>query len=237
MDGLWVKKAGAKTPLDFQPVLDEIEKRTGLPIVLDGVFKWVAFLPSRANENVPVPNRYFGTFQDGSIKMRGIEARRRDTPLWISRTQTELIIFLSCANSLAELKTRIPDLLKLLNAALSNLERGLVPLEELIVTVRLSRELENYHSPSPAARAARQLLEEGKVLHPGQKTRLVYTLGEPGVWAWDRAEALEARRVNVKMYRELMLRAAETVFNPLGVSNQNLRGMVVRSYQLPLFKR
>jgi DNA polymerase II len=175
--------------------------------------------------------------QDDSIKMKGIEARRRDTPLWISRTQTELIIFLSQTNSLAELKARVPDLLKLLNNALLNLERGLVPVEELIVTVRLNRELENYHSPSPAARAARQLIEEGKVLHPGQKTRLIYTLGEPGVWAWDRAQTLNARHVNIKVYRELMLRAAETVFNPLGVSSSELRGMVCGGYQLPLFKR
>jgi DNA polymerase-2 len=71
VDGIWIKKEGANQPADFQPVLDEIEKRTGLPIVLDGIFKWVVFLPSRARSDVPVPNRYFGVFQDGSIKNEG----------------------------------------------------------------------------------------------------------------------------------------------------------------------
>ena len=235
VDGLWMKKEGATRPEDFQPVLDEIERRTGLPIVLDGIFKWVVFLPARARGDVPVPNRYFGVFQDGSIKMRGIEARRRDTPQWISKTQIGLIRSMSRAGSLAELKLKLPELLALLKKALSDLERGLVPPEDLIITLRLSRELEKYHTLSPAARAAKQLLAEDKVLRPGQRVRLIYTLGEPDVWAWDRSETLDPAWVNIKMYRELMLRAGETIFNPLGVSNAELRQLANGCYQLPLF--
>jgi DNA polymerase-2 len=167
--------------------------------------------------------------------MRGIEARRRDTPLWISKTQVELIKTMSKANTVLELKNKTPDLLKQLKKALADLENGRVPLEELIVTLRLSRELEKYHTLSPAARAAKQLLEEDKVLRPGQRVRLIYTLGQPDVWACDRSETLNPTRVDVKMYRELMLRAGETIFNPLGVSNADLRQMVNGCYQLPLF--
>jgi DNA polymerase-2 len=79
VDGLWVKKQGYRDVHAFQPLLDEIITRTGLPIALDGIYRWVAFLPSRMDERVPVPNRYFGVFQDGSLKMRGIEVRRHDT--------------------------------------------------------------------------------------------------------------------------------------------------------------
>ena len=28
---------------------------------------------------MPVPNRYFGVFEDGTLKVRGIEERRHDT--------------------------------------------------------------------------------------------------------------------------------------------------------------
>jgi len=38
---------------------------------MDGVYRWVVFLPSRVNERVPVANRYFGVFQSGEIKVRG----------------------------------------------------------------------------------------------------------------------------------------------------------------------
>ncbi len=91
VDGLWVKKPGAKTVDDFQTLLDEISRRTHLPIALDGVYRWVAFLPSRVNKRVPVANRYFGVFQDGSLKVRGIEARRGDTPAFIVETQMQML--------------------------------------------------------------------------------------------------------------------------------------------------
>jgi DNA polymerase-2 len=48
VDGLWVKKPGANTVADFQPVLEAISERTGLPISLDGIYRWVAFLPASA---------------------------------------------------------------------------------------------------------------------------------------------------------------------------------------------
>jgi DNA polymerase-2 len=78
VDGLWVKQDGFQKPEDFEPWLAEISVRTQLTIALDGVFRWVAFLPSRVNHHLPVPNRYFGVFQSGEIKTRGIDSRRRN---------------------------------------------------------------------------------------------------------------------------------------------------------------
>ena len=75
--GLWVQQPGKNRPEHFDSLLSEIASRTGLSIALDGVYRWVAFLPSRGNHRVPVPNRYFGVFQDGTLKVRGLEARRR----------------------------------------------------------------------------------------------------------------------------------------------------------------
>ena len=40
---------------------------------------------------VPVLNRYFGTYRDGQVKVRGIEARRHDTPTLFSRCQLEIL--------------------------------------------------------------------------------------------------------------------------------------------------
>lgn len=97
VDGLWVRREGCKTPKDFESLLAEVTDRTGLPISLDGIYRWIVFLPSRLNERVPVPNRYFGVFQDGSIKVRGIEARRRDTPPFIAETQMGLLEILARA--------------------------------------------------------------------------------------------------------------------------------------------
>ena len=91
VDGLWVQKEGCESPADFNDLLEEISARTDLPIALDGVYRWVAFLPSRVDARVPVPNRYFGVFQDGSLKVRGIDVRRHDTPVFIGDTQMAIL--------------------------------------------------------------------------------------------------------------------------------------------------
>lgn len=65
---------------DYVRLKDAIERATGFDISYESKYKWLVFLPSRASASVPVPNRYFGLFDDGSIKVRGIEVRRHDTP-------------------------------------------------------------------------------------------------------------------------------------------------------------
>ena len=148
VDGLWVRKPGLKTVQDFQPILDEVALKTGLPIALDGIFRWVAFLPSRRDVRIPVPNRYFGVFQDGTIKIRGIEARRGDTPACISGMQMEMLKLMAKAGSAEELPGLLPQIRTLLLKRLSLIQRRTLPLEEYLVTLKLSRTLEEYKAPN-----------------------------------------------------------------------------------------
>jgi hypothetical protein len=48
VDGIWINKEGCKTVKDFDALLLSIHERTGLPLALDGIFRWIAFLPSKA---------------------------------------------------------------------------------------------------------------------------------------------------------------------------------------------
>jgi DNA polymerase-2 len=218
VDGMWIKKAGCRTAADFQPLLEEILARTGLPIGLDGVYRWVAFLPSRVDPRIPVANRYFGVFQSGEIKARGIELRRRDTPAFIRAAQQEMLRILAQAPDADHLAERLPELQALLRHRLAELRAGRVPTEELIVRQTLSRELSRYRSPSPAARAAGALASAGKPLRPGQSVRLLYTHGSPGVQAWDSPSACDPRTLNLPYYASLLQRAAGTIFQALAES-------------------
>jgi DNA polymerase-2 len=222
VDGLWVQKPGLSKTSDFQPLLEAIAADTHLHIALEGVYRWIVFLPSRLDERVPVPNRYFGVFQDGSLKMRGIEARRRDTPPWITGIQLEILDRLAQAPRASALPDCLPGILSLLRQQLSDLRRGRVALEQLLVSQGLSRELEEYRTPSPAARAAAQLKAVGKHVRPGQRMRFLYTLGEPGVHAWDLPTNPDPRAVDVKRYRTLLLRAVASVLQPLGIEEEKL---------------
>ena len=215
VDGLWVHKEGCKTPADFEALLADITERTGLPISLDGVYRWVVFLGSRVDERVPVANRYFGVFQDGSIKVRGIEARRRDTAPFIAETQMAIMEILAKAEDAEHLKDVYPKALAFVRREMEALRTGRVPVEKLLVSQKLSRKLDEYSSPSPAARAVWQLEATGKTVRPGQRVRFLYTRGRPGVRAWDVPEQPDPRCVDVKRYLTLLKRAVETVLAPI----------------------
>jgi DNA polymerase-2 len=227
VDGLWVRREGLRQPADFQALLDEIVQRTGLPIGLEGVYRWVAFLPSRQDERVPVANRYFGVFQDGSLKVRGIETRRRDTPPFIVATMEHMLSCLSQAESAGQLPDCLPQIFALLRRRLAELRRGRIPPPDLLVSQKLSRTLPDYNSPSPAARAASQLESLGKIMKPGQVVRFIYTLGEPGVHAWDMPELPDPAEVDVRRYTTLLIRAAATLLQPLGVDEAALRARLL----------
>ncbi len=231
VDGLWVKQEGYTQPADFSPLLDEIVTRTGLAISLDGVYRWVAFLPSRVNERVPVPNRYFGVFQDGSLKVRGLEARRRDSAPWVARMQMELLEYLAQAESVDQLPDYIPSALAILRQHLADLRKGRVPLTDLLVALRLTREPQEYTVKTAGARAGQQLLTIGKTIRPGQRVRLLYMHGGE-VHAWDMPQVVDPRRVDRARYYELAVRAASSVFHPMGIPEADLRAWLKGGIQL-----
>lgn len=212
IDCLFVQKPGCQNAADFAPLLAAIEGQTGIPIALEGVYRWVAFLPSKRDKRIPVPNRYFGVFQDGEIKYRGIELRRHDTPPWVAKTQLAVLQCLAQAKTLALVQAYIPQAHEIVEQAKRALRAGRVPVEDLLITQRLSREVEAYKSPSPAARAARQWMDAGKSVAPGQVMKFVYTRGAPGVWAYG-CGALNTRPVDVGRYVQLVERAAGTVLD------------------------
>jgi len=215
VDGMWVQRANCRTVQDFQPLLDEIKARTSLPIALDGIYKWVAFLPSRQNKKIAVPNRYFGVFQNGEIKTRGIDTRRHDTPAFVREMQMQILEILAKAPHADGLKNCLPEIRMLIHASQTALRLGRIPLEKLIIHQTVSRTLEEFRSPSPVSTALGELAGSGKSLRPGQSIRFVYTRGIPRARAWDASLKIDPRTVNVTRYRRLFGRAIETVLEPL----------------------
>jgi DNA polymerase elongation subunit (family B) len=133
-----------------------------------------------------------------------------------------MLEILAQAPDAAALPVSLAEVNRLLRRALSELRLGKVPLADLLVSQKLSRELEKYRSPSPAARAAMQLAAVGKHMRPGQRVRFIHTLGEPGVHAWDLPTPPDPRSVDVKRYQTLLLRAAGSLLQPFGIQEQAL---------------
>jgi DNA polymerase II len=221
VDSLFVQQEGYRENEDFTPLLDAITAQTGIPILLEGVYRWLVFPPSRRDSRVPVPNRYFGAFTNGEIKARGIAVRRQDTCAFVAETQWSVLEILGQVDNPTE---KYDEAMQYVREQVKTLKQGKIQPEKLVVMHKLTRELEAYRMPSPAARAARQLVESSKEVKPGQMMRFVYTRGKPGVWALDGDKEFEIRRVDVGRYIQLLERDTSILFQ------ENKRELVSKTW-------
>jgi len=220
VDGLWIEKPGAHLRPDYDALLEDIHQRTGLHIGLEGVYRWVAFLPSRVEPRISVANRYFGAFDDGSVKVRGIEARRHDTPRFIRETQLGMLDILAEGRDVAGFRQTVPDAIRYVRRRLHSLRTGQVALNDLVVTHRLAREPSEFVVRTAAARVAQQLTQAGVRLSPGESLRFVYVPGPEKARAWELVEG--SPPYDPQAYIELLLRAVESLLLPVGVDRRML---------------
>jgi DNA polymerase-2 len=81
---------------------EEITRECEVEMSLEGIYRWIVFLPSKEKESRPVPARYYGVFTDGRMKVRGLACRRSDTPEFVRELQLEMLAVLAKARTLAE---------------------------------------------------------------------------------------------------------------------------------------
>ncbi len=211
-DALWIYKKGS-TDAEHQALVEEIGRDTGVRIDIEGLYRWLAFPPSRQYAGNPVANRYFGAFEDGKIKMRGIEARRHDTIRWIREAQAEMLEILARAQNAAEYRARMGEVFALAREKLAELQRGAVPPRMLAILHRISQPPEEYRANLPVALAARELAASGVHLAPGESVEFVLTLGG-GARPYDIWRETDC--VDTARYRELFLRMLESLAVPAG---------------------
>jgi DNA polymerase elongation subunit (family B) len=210
---------------DYVELCQEIESVTGYQISFEGQYKWIAFLSSRMYDDVPVMNRYFGAFEDGEVKVRGIESRRRDTPKIVSKCQDEMLAILGEASNAEDVLVRIPRALDVLKRYRDRLRSQHVPLENLIITRGLSKNPDEYKVDIVQALAAQQLVEEGLRLSAGQKIRYVLTDYKGGGF---RRRAVAAQlagsstKYDVEKYLDLLVRGAASILTPFGFDEEKI---------------
>jgi DNA polymerase-2 len=172
VDSLWLQRPGA-TKADYAELKEPIEQATGYDISFEGVYKWLAFVSSKVDKISPVPNRYFGVFEDGELKDRGIETRRHDTPPLFSQFQREVLAIMAKGNNIKEVKALMPKVHDLFQKYREMLKDGRVPLVDLIFTKMLSKDSNAYTVNTVEMGATYQLLDEGKSMRAGQVLQYV----------------------------------------------------------------
>jgi len=222
VDSLFVSRPAA-TREDFQMLVHAIEQCTQLPMDLENIYSWFAFLGSRQNPNVSVANRFYGVAVNGEHKIRGIAQRRADTCRFAAAIQMGVLQILARETDPSKLPDMLPEVLSFIHVQLDALKSRQIPVEQLVVTQSLSRELDGYSVLSPLASAARQLQTQGRKIKMGQRIRFVYIRPAPGVHAWGLPNGPDLRSIDILRYQELVLRAVYEILQPLGLTDSTLR--------------
>ena len=224
VDSLWLKKQDA-TIEEYNALCKTITEQANVPIAFEGRYKWICFLPSKMHPRIGVLNRYYGVMENGKIKVRGLEVRRRDTPRFVFEAQTEMINALAKANNVAELHTQIPDALDIVKAYRQKLLDGDVELWELIITKHMSKSPDRYKQRVSQVIAAEQLMKEGAEIHAGNSVRFLFTHAEDK--RHDRrvkAEQLIQKGVNpdVRKYLLLLYSSAANLLSFAGYTTDSI---------------
>jgi DNA polymerase elongation subunit (family B) len=220
VDSLWLEGKG--DPIKFcREVSDDIR----IPLQLEGIYKWIVFLPS-ISTGIGALNRYYGLFESGELKLRGIFLRKRDTITYARELQTALLEVFTKANDSAQFRERIPEALIVLDSYLRALKNGTVPLEKLIISHRISKEVEEYSQFNDSYAALRQMKERGFDVPPGKSVEYLITDGESKS-VWERVKAASFidgnERYDTKEYGELLFRATADLLFPFGWSFEALQ--------------
>ena len=235
-DSLWIRKKDLKEE-EVLELCRKIGEATGVTMSLEGIYRWMAFLPSKGNPKSPVANRYFGFFKSGKIKARGLSFRRSDTPPLIQEAQIRMIEVLSEAKNMDDCRSKVPKILDLLLEYSLMLKNGRTRQEDLAVGKRISQEPNDYRVDSLTALAAQQLEDAGIPIHPGEKVRYVIKDAE----SKDKAERVRPFPLvgpddtyDVKKYLEMLVKATEELLIHLGYNAKQLKKMIDISFPLSL---
>ncbi len=218
IDCVWLKKDGA-TEGDYEALAQEISRRVGIDISLEGIYNWILFPASKIDPEITTANRYVGWYHHDEVKIRGIEARRRDTPKFIKTMQTAMLNRMSGARNVEEVRALVPDLLEIVRSAVAILRSGKANPMDLVLRRHITKEADEYSNNNISAVVAKMVQEMGVSLAAGESIEFII-LDQSGKKKPEKAKPLALYAFedgyDIEQYTELTLKAAETLLFPFG---------------------
>jgi DNA polymerase-2 len=224
---MWLHRRGA-TESDYEALAREVSAAAGIEISLEGIYNWVLYPSSKMDPRIPTANRYVGWYTNNEIKIRGIEMRRRDTPLFIKQLQGEMLKIMGEAKTVAALEAVLPLVLARAKEFVDILRSGRADPLQLVVRRHLSQEADEYSNRSANAIVAQALEEAGVHLAPGESVEYII-VDATGKRNPEKAKAVALYSLDdgydIEKYTEMALKAVETLLFPFGYDAEKLRNL------------
>ncbi len=226
VDSLWVKGSpGCVPPFHLSRMIGH---RTGIRMDVEGCYRWIVFLPSKAT-GVGALTRYYGMFEDGTVKVRGVELRQHNTPLFLKNVQQQMLTIFKEAYTVEQFRALIPTTVKTLKQSADALRDDRVPHDELVCTTTASKEIETYAVNTLPKSALLQLQDLGIQVQLGQSVR--YLVTDEASRDYTRRVCLAEKiqgteRIDTGYYLRQLAKCAESLLIPFGYTKEQLEELL-----------
>ncbi len=219
-DSVFIEGEGT-TENKYKELAGEIAKLTGLPIKLKNHYRFLVLLPQEADPETEASRKYYGKLMNGELYIRGIELRRKGYPLYIKRFQRELIELLLKADSKKQVESNVRKAINYVFKKINEVKSGKVPVEELILTRGLRKNVTSYRYMLPHVSAAMQLEMHGR---RKKEVSFIYTCANhfDPLRRIKEASLIKDTSHDKRKYIEMVVEAAETILSPFKVKKENL---------------
>jgi DNA polymerase elongation subunit (family B) len=168
VDSLFIRKLDQTDDHDIDALIYDISKNAGIPMDTEGKFQWVVFCNIKEFTDVAALNRYFGYFEHGEFKLRGIRTRQRRVTSVEREFQREILEHLKQARSVEEFEELIPACYDILRRWQQRLSDRDVNARDLIIKIKSHVGVGNYKSRTQQALVAQAYQRGGKTIEAGQ---------------------------------------------------------------------
>jgi DNA polymerase elongation subunit (family B) len=249
VDSLWLKPASEyyaepgryNMPDESEPVESvcrKIARRIGVPLEFEGRYRWIVFLPNKSSE-VGALTRYYGMFDDGTLRVRGIELRQHSTPPLFMQFQTDILEKFKEGSSVSDLYELLPQVLALFTDYADRILAGRCDAKDLVFNARVTRTVEEYRVFNNQLAALKQLDDEGVEVHPGEHVSYLILNSRTHdpykrVKLGDRVEGGES--YDRRKYVEYLCRTGDSILRPFGYDEEVLGEYLKKTRQTALDK-
>lgn len=228
VDSVWLKKKGA-TQSDFEELAAKIGQAVHVKISVEGIYNWILFPYSKIDENISTATRYVGVYDNGEIKIRGLEVRRRDTCRYVKKMQNDMLSLLASFRTIAEIKYHLQDVLDIVTTYVSTLRHGIVSPFDLVIKRTISKDPHEYANHNINALVSQSLSDARIDLSAGESIEFIIT-DAAGKKDPKKAKPLSLYALDdgydIGKYSELLFEAAGTVLEPFGYTAAVIRAAV-----------
>ncbi len=186
----------------------------GIELETDKIYRYLALSERKKN--------YLGVYEDGTVDIKGLTGKKRNTPEFLKRAFQEMVQALAHVQSPKDFDEARKRIKEIARTCYRKLEKHEYSMEDLAFRIELTKNLTDYKKTTPQhVKAAKQLRQNGAEVKAGDIIYFVKVKGSTGVKPLRQANINE---IDVEKYKDHIKTTFEQVLDALGIGFHEIMG-------------